>query len=104
MHFCLNNKTNKLFFQIYILSQFGGSNEKTTARKILRYLFNDEVLKRYTWKATVADKNIFNNFKEINNTILSAVRKTFPAYTEHTHGKFMQEDIKFAKFRIISKE
>lgn len=69
-----------------------------TTRSYLRFLFDDLLLEKFSWKGTI-EKESFQNLKNINDFICSTVRKHFKDYTDYIHAQELQVHLKQAKFR-----
>lgn len=72
-------------------------------RVVAKKLCTDAVYEQHTWKAASKGKMPFILYKELNDVMFLTVRRSYAEFTEHEYSSIMQDYLKHAKFRMISK-
>lgn len=83
------------------LARFGGKDGRIMARTIAQFIVDDTVYAFYSWNGPVKDK--FSKFKEINNTILGAIRSKHSTFTMDELAEFYQDHLRWARMRLKRK-
>lgn len=79
-----------------------GNQFKKTARNVLKYYIDDNVLVNYSCRVGTKTKKIFSALTEVNSAIKLSIRCRNSQYTDYEPAEFMKEYLKQTNSRIAA--